>query len=102
MFPDDPAEGFGNDLSQGSEVEIGRDLLVASATPLVLSILSRGESNDCAIIKRVDELSGRRHLGVRGTNHRVVLVPAATAIRVPSLFGMKIGDGSAAARSSVP
>ena len=39
-------------------MDIGKDLVAASATPLVLSILSEGESYGYAIIKRVDELSG--------------------------------------------
>jgi PadR family transcriptional regulator, regulatory protein PadR len=39
-------------------MDIGKDLVAASATPLVLAILSEGESYGYAIIKRVDELSG--------------------------------------------
>jgi len=39
-------------------MSIPKDLVAASATPLVLSILSRGESYGYAIIKRVRELSG--------------------------------------------
>jgi PadR family transcriptional regulator PadR len=39
-------------------VNIGKDLVAASATPLVLAILSESESYGYAIIKRVDELSG--------------------------------------------
>jgi len=39
-------------------MDIGKDLVAASATPLVLSILSEGESYGYAIIKRVEELSG--------------------------------------------
>ncbi len=39
-------------------MNIGKDLVAASATPLVLSILSEGESYGYAIIKRVAELSG--------------------------------------------
>lgn len=39
-------------------MNIGKDLVAACATPLVLSILSEGESYGYAIIKRVDELSG--------------------------------------------
>ena len=39
-------------------VSIGKDLVAASATPLILSILSAGESYGYAIIKRVAELSG--------------------------------------------
>jgi PadR family transcriptional regulator, regulatory protein PadR len=37
---------------------IDKDLIAASAGPLVLSILSQGESYGYAIIKRVHELSG--------------------------------------------
>jgi DNA-binding PadR family transcriptional regulator len=39
-------------------MDIGKDLVAASATPLVLAILSEGESYGYAIIKRVYELSG--------------------------------------------
>jgi len=38
-------------------MNIGKDLVAASATPLVLAILSEGESYGYAIIKRVEELS---------------------------------------------
>ncbi len=39
-------------------MNIGKDLVAASATPLILSILSEGQSYGYAIIKRVAELSG--------------------------------------------
>ena len=39
-------------------MDLGKDLVAASATPLVLSILAEGESYGYAIIKRVRELSG--------------------------------------------
>ncbi len=39
-------------------MEISKDLVAASATPLVLAILSEGDSYGYAIIKRVGELSG--------------------------------------------
>lgn len=39
-------------------MEIDKDLVAASATPLVLAILSQGQSYGYAIIKRVSELSG--------------------------------------------
>ncbi len=39
-------------------MDIGKDLVAASATPLVLAILGEGESYGYAIIKRVGELSG--------------------------------------------
>lgn len=38
-------------------MDIGKDLVAASATPLVLAILREGESYGYAIIKRVGELS---------------------------------------------
>ena len=37
---------------------MNKDLVAASATPLVLAILSEGDSYGYAIIKRVNELSG--------------------------------------------
>ena len=39
-------------------MDIDKDLVAASATPLVLSILSDGDSYGYAIIKRVGEVSG--------------------------------------------
>ncbi len=39
-------------------MDIDKDLVAASATPLVLAILSEGENYGYAIIKRVSELSG--------------------------------------------
>jgi DNA-binding PadR family transcriptional regulator len=39
-------------------MDIDKDLVAASATPLVLAILSEGESYGYAIIQRVGELSG--------------------------------------------
>ncbi len=39
-------------------MDIDKDLVAASATPLVLAILSEGESYGYAVIKRVAELSG--------------------------------------------
>jgi len=38
-------------------MELGKDLIAASATPLVLAILAEGDSYGYAIIKRVAELS---------------------------------------------
>ncbi len=37
---------------------VGKDLVAASATPLVLSILAEGDSYGYAILQRVSELSG--------------------------------------------
>jgi DNA-binding PadR family transcriptional regulator len=39
-------------------VHIDKDLVAASATPLVLAILAEGESYGYAVLKRVRELSG--------------------------------------------
>ncbi len=39
-------------------MHVGKDLVAASATPMVLAILAEGESYGYAIIKRVNELSG--------------------------------------------
>ena len=41
-------------------MDMGKDLVAASATPLVLAILGEGDSYGYAIIKRVTELSGGR------------------------------------------
>ena len=38
-------------------MDVGKDLVAASATPLVLAILAEGDSYGYAIIKRVTELS---------------------------------------------
>jgi PadR family transcriptional regulator PadR len=39
-------------------MDVSKDLIAASATPLVLAILAEGDSYGYAIIKRVAELSG--------------------------------------------
>jgi PadR family transcriptional regulator, regulatory protein PadR len=39
-------------------MELSKDLVAASATPLVLAILAEGDSYGYAVIKRVAELSG--------------------------------------------
>ena len=44
-------------LTKGGTVHIDKDLVAASATPLVLSILTESESYGYAILKRVRELS---------------------------------------------
>ena len=41
-------------------MDIGKDLVAASATPLVLGILAEADSYGYAILKRVGELSGGR------------------------------------------
>ena len=44
--------------SHGIAVHIEKDLVAASATPLVLAILARGENYGYAILKRVRAVSG--------------------------------------------
>ena len=39
-------------------MEIGKDLMAASSTPIVLAILAEGDNYGYAILKRVKELSG--------------------------------------------
>ena len=41
-------------------MDIGKDLVAASATPLILSIVAEGDTYGYAILKRVGELSGGR------------------------------------------
>jgi DNA-binding PadR family transcriptional regulator len=41
-----------------ADVKIGKDLVAAAATPMVLGILAEGESYGYAILQRVGELSG--------------------------------------------
>lgn len=41
-------------------MEIGKDLIAASSTPIVLAILAEGDSYGYAILQRVRELSGGR------------------------------------------
>ena len=47
-------------------VAVGKDLVAASATPLVLGILAKGENYGYAILKRVSELSGGQLLWTDG------------------------------------
>ena len=53
-------------------MELGKDLVAASSTPLVLAILSEGESYGYAIIKRVAELSGGNLLWTDGMLYPVL------------------------------
>jgi len=39
-------------------MQVTKDLVAASATPMVLGILGQGESYGYAILKRIDEMSG--------------------------------------------
>jgi PadR family transcriptional regulator PadR len=45
-------------MERQNAMDIGKDLVAASSTPLILSVLADGESYGYAIVKRVSELSG--------------------------------------------
>src|SRR6476659_996997 len=44
----------------GESMDINKDLIAASSTPIVLAILAEGDSYGYAILKRVREVSGGR------------------------------------------
>lgn len=45
-------------MQAGNDTRIGKDLVAASAMPLVLAILNDGESYGYAILKRINQVSG--------------------------------------------
>lgn len=51
---------LGKDETVTESLELGKDLVAASSTPMVLAILSEGDSYGYAILQRVRELSGGR------------------------------------------
>jgi hypothetical protein len=57
---------------------LSKDLVAASATPLVLAILAEGESYGYAIIKRVSELSGGQ---LQWTDGRAASPPSGSTLR---------------------
>jgi PadR family transcriptional regulator, regulatory protein PadR len=52
------AARFQGRRATGDVMEINKDLIAASSTPIVLAILAEGDSYGYAILKRVRELSG--------------------------------------------
>ena len=56
----------------GDAVNIGKDLVAASAVPLVLAMLAEGESYGYAILKRVSELSSGRLVWTDGMLYPVL------------------------------
>ena len=56
--PSVPIDMHRTTMYKASTYELSKDLVAASATPLVLAILAEGESYGYAILKRVAELSG--------------------------------------------
>ena len=60
-------------------MHIDKDLVAASATPLVLAILAEGESYGYAILKRVRTLRGRAAVDRR---HALPAAPSPSSARV--------------------
>ena len=60
-------------------MHIDKDLVAASATPLVLAILADGENDGYAILKKVRALSGASSSGPTGCSTRYSTVSAGSA-----------------------
>jgi transcriptional regulator len=67
-------------------MDLNKDLVAASATPLVLAILAEGDSYGYAIIKRVAELSGGHLQWTDG-----MLYPVLHRLERQGLVGAKWG-----------
>jgi len=68
-------------------MELGKDLVAASATPLVLAILAEGDSYGYAIIKRVATLSAGHLQWTDG-----MLYPVLHRLERQGLVSMKWGE----------
>jgi len=68
-------------------MEINKDLVAASSTPIVLAILAEGDSYGYAILQRVKELSGGRLEWTDG-----MLYPVLHAL-TPGSGGVTVGSG---------
>ena len=68
-------------------MELGKDLVAASATPLVLAILAEGDSYGYAIIKRVAALSAGHLQWTDG-----MLYPVLHRLERQGLVSMKWGE----------
>jgi DNA-binding PadR family transcriptional regulator len=74
-------------------MELGKDLVAASSTPLVLAILAEGESYGYAIIKRVKELSDGHLLWTDG-----MLYPVLHRLERQGLVASKWGSSESGRR----
>ena len=68
-------------------MDLGKDLVAASTTPLVLAILAEGDSYGYAIIKRVSDLSGGHLQWTDG-----MLYPVLHRLERNGLVGAKWGS----------
>jgi hypothetical protein len=62
-------------------VKVAKDLVAASATPMVLGILAEGESYGYAILRRINELSGGELDWTEGCYTRCCTGLSASVIR---------------------
>jgi PadR family transcriptional regulator, regulatory protein PadR len=74
-------------------MDVGKDLVAASSTPLVLAILAEGESYGYAIIKRVRELSQGHLLWTDG-----MLYPVLHRLERQGLAASKWGSSESGRR----
>lgn len=74
-------------------MDLGKDLVAASSTPLVLAILAEGESYGYAIIKRVSDLSGGQLLWTDG-----MLYPVLHRLERNGLVAAKWGESETGRR----
>ena len=74
-------------------MDLGKDLVAASSTPLVLAILSEGDSYGYAIIKRVKELSDGHLLWTDG-----MLYPVLHRLERQGLVASKWGESESGRR----
>ena len=74
-------------------MDLGKDLVAASSTPLVLAILVEGESYGYAIIKRVSELSKGHLLWTDG-----MLYPVLHRLERQGLVASKWGESETGRR----
>ena len=74
-------------------MDLGKDLVAASSTPLALAILAEGESYGYAIIKRVKELSGGHLLWTDG-----MLYPVLHRLERNGLVAAKWGESETGRR----
>jgi PadR family transcriptional regulator len=74
-------------------MDLGKDLVAASSTPLVLAILAEGESYGYAIIKRVKDLSDGQLLWTDG-----MLYPVLHRLERQGLVASKWGSSESGRR----
>src|SRR5713226_7876907 len=74
-------------------MDLGKDLVAASSTPLVLAILAEGESYGYAIIRRVKDLSNGQLLWTDG-----MLYPVLHRLERQGLVASKWGSSESGRR----